>query len=99
MHVPQVLLLMASSMVGSMIQLPAVGGGSQLAVISMLSSAQWFAVPHELALSAGMLLWLVTFMAVVPVGLALSHHEHMSLRKLTEETSGEQVEPVKVASS
>jgi uncharacterized protein (TIRG00374 family) len=86
MHVPQVLLLMASSMVGSMIQLPAVGGGSQLAVISMLSSKEWFAVPHELAVSAGMLLWLVTFMAVIPVGLALAHQEHLSLRKLSEET-------------
>jgi hypothetical protein len=86
MDVPDVLLLMASSMVGSMLQLPAVGGGSQLAVISMLSSPDWFAVPHELAVSAGILLWLVTFVAVVPVGLSLAHHEHVSLRKLREET-------------
>jgi glycosyltransferase 2 family protein len=90
MHVPQVLLLMASSMVGSMITLPAIGGGSQVAVISMLSSDLWFGVPHELAVSAGIMLWLITFVAVVPVGFALSHHEHMSLRRLTEET--EQVE-------
>jgi uncharacterized protein (TIRG00374 family) len=92
MHVPQVLLLMASSMVGSMIQLPAIGGGSQLAVISMLSSAQWFAVPQELAVSAGMLLWLVTFMAVIPLGLALSRHEHLSIRKLTEETAAQEAQ-------
>jgi uncharacterized protein (TIRG00374 family) len=86
MGVPQVFLLMACSMVGSMIQLPAVGGGSQLAVISMLSSKEWFDVHHELAVSAGMLLWLVTFMAVIPIGLALAHQEHLSLRKLSEET-------------
>jgi uncharacterized protein (TIRG00374 family) len=91
MHVPQVLLLMASSMAGSMIQLPAVGGGSQLAVISMLSSAEWFAVPKELAVSAGMLLWLVTFMSVVPIGLAFAHFEHVSLRKLSEETEAAEV--------
>jgi hypothetical protein len=31
-------------------------------------------------------LWLVTFAAVVPVGLALAHHERLSLRKLSEES-------------
>lgn len=95
MHVPHVLLLMACSMVGSMVSLPAVGGGSQLAVISMLSSAGWFAVPHELAVSAGMLLWLVTFMAVIPSGLLLSHHERVSLRRLSAESEHEETEPVR----
>ena len=92
LHVPEVVLLMASSMVGSMIQLPAVGGGSQLAVISMLSSPEWFGVSRELAVSAGMMLWVVTFMMVVPVGLALAHREHISLRKISEESEhgGEQ---------
>jgi hypothetical protein len=94
MDVPEVLLLMASSMVGSMFQLPAVGGGSQLAVISMLSSPLWFAVPHELAVSAGILLWLVTFMAVIPAGLVLLHREHLSLRKLTAETAAPEAAPV-----
>lgn len=93
MQVPHVLLLMAMSMVGSLIQLPAVGGGSQVAVISMLSSDQWFAVPQELAVSAGILLWIVTFMAVIPVGLLLSRHAHVSLRKLTEETEQVEAEP------
>jgi uncharacterized protein (TIRG00374 family) len=99
MHVPHVVLLMASSMVGSLIQLPAVGGGSQLAVISMLSSHEWFGVPRELAVSAGILLWLVTFMAVVPVGLAFSHHAHISLRKLTEETEEVVQQPAPVPSN
>jgi hypothetical protein len=86
MHVPQVLLLMASSIVGSLIQLPAVGGGSQLAVISMLSSREWFAIPRELAVSAGILLWLVTFMSVIPAGLLLARHGRLSLRKLSAES-------------
>jgi uncharacterized protein (TIRG00374 family) len=90
MNIPQVLLLMASSMLGSLVQLPAVGGGSQLMVIKVLSSPKLFAVPPELAVSAGMLLWLVTFMSVIPVGLALSRHEHLSIRKLTEETAGQE---------
>jgi hypothetical protein len=32
------------------------------------------------------MLWLVTFVAVVPVGLFLAHRERLSLRKLSEET-------------
>jgi hypothetical protein len=80
----QVLILMGSSMVGSLLQLPAVGGGSQMATIATLSSL--FSVPPELAASCGILLWLVTFAAVIPLGLALSHHERLSLRKLSEES-------------
>ena len=82
--VSQVLILMGSSMVGSMLQLPAVGGGSQMATIATLSSV--FDVPPEMAASCGILLWLVTFAAVVPTGLLLAHHERLSLRKLSLES-------------
>jgi glycosyltransferase 2 family protein len=82
--VSQLLILMGSSMVGSMLQLPAVGGGSQVATIATLSSV--FDVPPEMAVSCGILLWLVTFAAVVPVGLILAHREQLSLRKLSEES-------------
>jgi uncharacterized protein (TIRG00374 family) len=80
----QVFLLMASSMVGSLIQLPGVGGGSQLATISALNHV--FDVPPELAASCGIMLWLVTFVAVIPWGLLLAHRERLSLRKLSEES-------------
>jgi len=69
--VSQLLILMGASMLGSMLQLPAVGGGSQMATIAALSSV--FDVPPEMAASCGILLWLVTFAAVVPLGLALAH--------------------------
>ncbi|MGH9515354.1 MAG: lysylphosphatidylglycerol synthase transmembrane domain-containing protein [Terriglobales bacterium] len=81
MDVPHVLLLMGFSMIGSVVQLPAVGGGSQLAVISALQVI--YGIPPELAVSCGMLLWLVTFMSCVPVGLAFAHRGHLSLRKLS----------------
>jgi hypothetical protein len=88
----QVLLLMGSSMVGSTIQLPGVGGGSQLATIAALEHI--FDVPKELAASCGILLWLVTFVAVVPFGLLLAHREHLSLRKLSAEShQAEENEP------
>ena len=84
MSVTKVLLLMGSSMVGSMLQLPGVGGGAQLATIEVLDKV--FDIPRELAVSCGILLWLVSFVAIVPVGLALAHHERLSLRKVAEES-------------
>jgi hypothetical protein len=92
----QVLLLMGSSMVGSVIQLPGVGGGSQLATIAALEHI--FDVPKELAASCGIMLWLVTFVAVIPLGLLLAHHERLSLRMLSRESHQEEDEaPVPVA--
>jgi glycosyltransferase 2 family protein len=80
----QILILMGASMAGSILALPGIGGGSQLAVIATLSGP--FRAPTEVAASCGILLWLVTFAAVVPVGLLLAHHERLSLRKLSQES-------------
>jgi hypothetical protein len=89
----KVLLLMLCSMLGSMVQLPGVGGGSQVATISALDRV-FHVVPKELAVSCGIMLWLVTFVSVVPLGLLLSHHERLSLRKLSEESvQAEEVTP------
>jgi len=96
MSVSQVLLLMGSSMVGSMLQLPGVGGGSQLATIEALDKV--FAVPREVAVSCGILLWLVSFVAVVPVGLLLAHRERLSLRKVAKESENAE-EQVPIATS
>jgi glycosyltransferase 2 family protein len=82
----KVLLLMGSSMVGSMVQLPGVGGGSQLATISALDHI-FDIVPKELAVSCGIMLWLVSFVAIVPLGLVFAHLERVSLRKLSAESA------------
>jgi uncharacterized protein (TIRG00374 family) len=98
MSATKVLLLMGASMIGSMVQLPGVGGGSQLATISALDHI-FHIVPQELAVSCGIMLWLVTFVAVVPVGLLFSHHEHLSLRKLSAESAeAEEVAAVETTS-
>jgi len=88
MTMSKIFPLMGSSMVGSLIQLPGVGGGSQLATISALQHV--FGVSHELAASCGILLWLATFVSVVPVGLVLAQFERLSLRKLSKESSQEE---------
>jgi hypothetical protein len=75
-------------MLGSLVQLPGVGGGSQLATISTLQRV--FEVPPEIAASCGILLWMVTFMTVIPTGLILAHRERLSLRKLSQESHVEQ---------
>jgi uncharacterized protein (TIRG00374 family) len=96
MSATKVLLLMGSSMVGSMVQLPGVGGGSQLATIAALDHV--FGISKELAVSCGIMLWLVSFVAVVPVGLWLAHRERLSLRKLSEESAeAEEIEPANSA--
>lgn len=95
MPVSKVFLLMASSMVGSMVQLPGVGGGSQLATISTLQHI--FGAPRELAASCGILLWMVTFMSVIPLGLSLAHRERLSLRRLSKES--EQQDPAQISTS
>jgi glycosyltransferase 2 family protein len=86
----QVLLLMGASMLGAVLQLPALGGGSQLAVIAVLEGV--FGVRPELAVSCGILLWLVTFWSVTPLGLVMAHYEHVSLRRLKKEGEKEEEE-------
>ena len=78
------IILMAFSVAGGVLQLPVVGGGSQLSTIKALYSL--FNTPQELATSCGMMLWLVTFVSVTPLGLILARVEHVSLRKLGEES-------------
>jgi hypothetical protein len=74
--------------VGGVLQLPVVGGGSQLATIGMLRGV--FNLSPELATSCGIMLWLTTFMSVTPIGLALARSEHVSIMKIEEESQEEE---------
>ncbi|HVH88186.1 MAG TPA: lysylphosphatidylglycerol synthase transmembrane domain-containing protein [Terriglobales bacterium] len=84
------IILMAFSVAGGVLQLPVVGGGSQLSTIKALYSL--FSTPQELATSCGMMLWLVTFVSVTPLGLILARIEHLSLRKLGAESHAQEEE-------
>jgi len=91
MKLEDVLLVMGSSMLGSAVQLPGGVGGSQLAVIGVLGSSLFRQEPYnitrELAVSCGMMLWLVTFMSVIPAGIIMARFEKVSLTQLNEESS------------
>ena len=81
-------LLTAGSVAGGIVQLPLVGGGSQLATIAILQKI--FGFSPEVSTSCGIMLWLVTFMSVTPAGLILAHSEHVSLTRLEEESVEEE---------
>ena len=74
------LLILAFTLVGSAIQLPGVGGGSQVACF--LAYTAIFGVENEPAAAAAILIWLVTFAGVAFVGVPLLIHEGMSLGEL-----------------
>ncbi|SEC38017.1 lysylphosphatidylglycerol synthase transmembrane domain-containing protein [Terriglobus roseus] len=73
-------LLMGFSVVGGVVQLPGIGGGAQ--VLSITALTKLFGIPGELATSAGMILWLVTTMSIIPAGVLFAQFEHVSLRGL-----------------
>ncbi len=78
-------LVVGFSMVGGLAQLPAVGGGAQIATI--LALADVFSVPRELAVSCGILFWLISFQAVTPAGLLLARKQHLSFRGLSSQAA------------
>jgi hypothetical protein len=96
MKLEDVLLVMGSSMLGSVVQLPGGVGGSQLAVIGVLQSNLFSSEPYnitrELAVSCGIMLWLVTFMSVIPAGVLLARFEKISFLRLSEESTHEEEE-------
>jgi uncharacterized protein (TIRG00374 family) len=76
------MLVMAFSLVGSIVQFPGIGGGSQLA--SILVFTKVFGVEPELATAIAIVIWLITFAAVAVVGLPILFHQGLSLAKLKE---------------
>jgi len=76
------MLVLAFSLVGSAVQLPAVGGGAQLASILVLTTI--FNVDGEPATVAALVIWVITFAGCSLVGVPLLFHEGFSLGQLRE---------------
>ncbi|HYB60941.1 MAG TPA: lysylphosphatidylglycerol synthase transmembrane domain-containing protein [Methylomirabilota bacterium] len=80
---PSAMLLLAVTMLGSVLQLPGVGGGAQVA--SFIAFTTIFGVDPEPAAAAAVVLWLVTFAASLLIGVPMLLREGWSigaLRKL-----------------
>lgn len=73
-------LVAAAAVVGSVAQLPGVGGGQQVAIALTLS--RLFDVPIAMAATAALLLWALSFMLVLVPGLPLTAHEGLSWQRL-----------------
>ncbi len=83
---PSAMLLLSVTMLGSVLQLPGVGGGAQVA--SFIAFTTIFGIDPEPAAAAAIVLWLVTFAASLLVGVPMLLREGWSigaLRKLAKE--------------
>jgi uncharacterized protein (TIRG00374 family) len=89
------MLVMAFTLLGSAVQLPGVGGGSQVA--SFLAYTAIFGVEGEPAAAASIVMWLITFAACSLAGVPLLIHEGFSLGKLREMAEREKEAAVKGA--
>jgi hypothetical protein len=75
-----VIILLGFLAFGAVVQVPGVGGGVQ--VVTILVLTELFGVPLEVASSAAIVLWAVTFVVVVPVGLVLALIDGIEFSKL-----------------
>jgi uncharacterized membrane protein YbhN (UPF0104 family) len=79
------MLLMAASIGGSLLQLPIIGWFTQIA-ITAAAMHTFFGAPLEAATACGALLLIVTFLCIIPTGLIYSRVEHVSLKKVAQES-------------
>jgi uncharacterized protein (TIRG00374 family) len=84
------LLLLAITLVGSILQLPAVGGGAQ--ALAIFAYTQVFGVEKEAAVAAALVLWLVTFASCSIAGVPLLIREGFSFGQLREMAEHEKEE-------
>ncbi len=77
---PAAVLVMGFAIGGSMLQVPGIGGGSQ--VVTIVALTELYGVRLEMATSAAIILWLLTFVAVVPPALLFLFREGLTWRKL-----------------
>ena len=80
MNLPGAMLLLAVTLVGSVLQLPGVGGGAQIA--SFIGLTKIFGVEQEPAVAIAAVLWIITFASSTLIGIPLLIHEGMSVGEL-----------------
>jgi hypothetical protein len=89
------MLVLAFTLVGSVVQLPMVGGGSQ--ALAIFAFTKVFAVDREPAVAAAIVLWLVTFASCAIAGIPLLVREGVSLGQLRELAEQEKEELREIA--
>lgn len=79
------LVLMAASMAGSVVQLPVIGWFTQIAVATGVLQTL-FGVRFEPALGCSAMLLIVGFLVVLPMGVVWARLDHISLKRISEES-------------
>ena len=74
------MLLLAVTLVGSVLQLPGVGGGAQIA--SFIGLTKIFGMEQEPAVAIAVVLWIIMFAGSTLIGIPLLIHEGMSVGEL-----------------
>ncbi|HEY4815844.1 MAG TPA: lysylphosphatidylglycerol synthase transmembrane domain-containing protein [Candidatus Acidoferrum sp.] len=82
------MLLMAFSAIGSAVQVPGVGGGSQAG--SIIAYTAIFGVERESAVAAAIVMWLISFAMCSVVGMPLLIREGWSLGELRQMAKSEE---------
>jgi glycosyltransferase 2 family protein len=65
---------------GNSVQLPGIGGGSQVATLFVLT--ELYQVPPEGASAAALFLWIVNIVTIVPFGLVLAFHQGLHWKEM-----------------
>jgi hypothetical protein len=65
---------------GSIVQVPGIGGGIQVASIVVLTEI--YGLPLEAATGLAIFIWIITFVVVVPFGLLCAFHQGINWSKL-----------------
>jgi hypothetical protein len=89
MHITDVIIALGFVAFGSVLQIPGVGGGMQIATVLVLT--ELYGVSLEEASGIALVLWVTTFVVIVPLGLVLAFHEGIkwrSLRNIDSSSSG-----------
>lgn len=75
------IILVGFTAFGAVIQVPGIGGGTQVVAVIILT--ELYRIPLEASSSIAILIWAVTFVVIVPVGLFLAFHEGLNWKKLS----------------
>jgi glycosyltransferase 2 family protein len=65
---------------GSAVQIPGVGGGMQIAAVLVLT--EFFGIGFSVASGIAVVLWIISFVSIVPLGLGFAFHEGIRFRNL-----------------
>lgn len=93
LRVKDVVVVLGFVAFGSVVQIPGVGGGMQ--VVAVLVLTELFGVRVETATAIAIVLWLVSFVSVVPAGLVFGFQDGLNWRKLRQ-IEAEKQQPAEV---